>query len=67
MAYGVDLRDLWYRSAHLIERIFDGVKPTDIPIEQAVKFQTFVNLKTAKALALVMPPSPLAIADEVIE
>jgi putative tryptophan/tyrosine transport system substrate-binding protein len=67
LAYGVDLRDLWYRSAHLIDRIFHGVKPADIPIEQAVKFQTFVNLKTAKALGLVIPPSLLAIADEAIE
>jgi putative ABC transport system substrate-binding protein len=67
LAYGVDLRDLWYRSAHLVDRIFQSVKPADLPIEQAVKFQTFVNLKTAKALGLSIPLTLLATADEVIE
>src|SRR5258708_3494376 len=50
LAYGVDLRDLWFRAAYYVDRLLNRVQPADLPIEQAVKFQTFVNLKTARAL-----------------
>ena len=67
MAYAVDLAELLTRMADNVHQILKGAKPGDIPIYQATKFKLLINLKTAKALALTVPPSLLARADEVIE
>jgi putative ABC transport system substrate-binding protein len=67
LAYGVDFRDLWRRSAVVVDKIFKGAKPADLPVEQPTKFELVVNLKTAKALGVNIPPTLLARADEVIE
>ena len=67
MALGPSYPDLYRRSAVYLDKIFKGAKPTDLPVEQANKFETIVNLKTAKMLGLTVPPTLLARADEVIE
>jgi putative tryptophan/tyrosine transport system substrate-binding protein len=67
MSYGADLDDLYRRAAAYIDKIFKGTKPADLPVEQASKYLMVVNLKTAKALGLIIPPPVLARADEVIE
>jgi putative ABC transport system substrate-binding protein len=67
IAYGVDMFDLNRRAASYIDRILKGAKPADLPVQAPTKFELVVNLRTAKALALTVPPTLLAIADVVIE
>ena len=67
MAYGVDFPDMFRRSATYVDKILKGTKPADLPVEQATRFQTILNLATAKALGLNIPGSFLLRADEVIE
>jgi putative ABC transport system substrate-binding protein len=67
MSYGVDFVDLLRQAASYVDRILRGDKPADLPVQAATKFETTVNLKTAKALGLTVPPGLLVAADEVIE
>jgi putative ABC transport system substrate-binding protein len=67
MAYDVNYPDLLRRAATYVDRILKGAKPSNLPVQQPIKFEFVINLKTAKALGLSIPPGVLAIADRVIE
>ena len=67
MSYGADLSESFDRAAAMVDRIFKGAKPRDLPFEQPTRYLFVINLKTAKATGIELPSNLLALADEVIE
>ena len=67
MSYGMSFPDVWRRAATYVAKLLKGTKPADLPVEQPRKFELILNLKTARALGMTMPPSLLLLADEVIQ
>ncbi len=67
MAYAIDLTDVYRRAAGYVDRILKGANPAELPFQQPTKYELIINIRTAKALGLTIPPSLLGIADQVIE
>ena len=67
MSYGTDQNDMFRLAAFYADRILRGDKPADLPVQAPIRYETSINLKTAKALGLTVPPALLVAADEVIE
>jgi putative tryptophan/tyrosine transport system substrate-binding protein len=67
MAYGASVPQLFRRAATYVDKILKGAKPANLPVEQPTKFELVINLKTAKALGLTIPPSLLGQADQVLQ
>jgi putative ABC transport system substrate-binding protein len=66
LAYGVDFPHIWRQSAALVDKVLRGVKPADLPIQQATRFELIINSRSAKALGVTIPPDMMTRADEVI-
>ena len=67
MSYGPNISEIWRRAAEFVDKVLKGTWPADLPVEQPTKFEFVINLKTAEALGLTVPPTVLAFATELIE